>query len=232
MTSKQWPQILRHITDAYIHTGQPVGSSYLVEMYELSMSTATVRNVMAALTEQGFLFQPHTSAGRVPSAKAYRYYVQNFLRPTNEQPVDSLNLVELAQANLDDRYEVLNFISQQLSLQTSQLGIAMMENRVAISGVANLLRYADVIDINRLRQILALAENVGELRLLFERLRTEGVRFYIGDENDLDIMQGCTLAIAKSQIGRWPTYMGVIGPMSMPYDTVLKTIHYLSGLDY
>ena len=72
--------ILERIVEYYIETGEPVGSKTLVERYRLSVSPATVRNVMSALDEEGYLHQPHRSAGRIPSEKAYRYYVNELMR--------------------------------------------------------------------------------------------------------------------------------------------------------
>src|SRR5690242_17094526 len=67
--------ILTLVIHEYIKTAQPVGSQYLVERYKLDMSSATVRNELAALTETGYLRQPHTSAGRIPTEEGYRYFV-------------------------------------------------------------------------------------------------------------------------------------------------------------
>lgn len=69
------------ITD-YIATGEPVGSRTLSRRYELGVSSATIRNEMADLEELGYLEQPHTSAGRIPSDKGYRFYVDELMRPT------------------------------------------------------------------------------------------------------------------------------------------------------
>src|SRR5215510_14431504 len=68
-------EILRLIVRSYIHTGDPVGSRTLSKAIDWRLSPATIRNIMADLEEAGFLVQPHTSAGRVPSEKCYRYYV-------------------------------------------------------------------------------------------------------------------------------------------------------------
>jgi len=67
--------LLTLVIHDYILSAQPVGSQYLVEHYKLEMSSATVRNELAALTEMGYLRQPHTSAGRVPTEEGYRYFV-------------------------------------------------------------------------------------------------------------------------------------------------------------
>src|SRR2546425_606090 len=68
-------QILRLLIRTYIMSGEPVGSGTLSRNFEGNLSSATIRNIMAELEESGYLTHPHTSAGRVPSEKGYRYYV-------------------------------------------------------------------------------------------------------------------------------------------------------------
>jgi heat-inducible transcriptional repressor len=80
--------LLTLIIHEYIKTAQPISSGHLVEQYKLEMSSATVRNELAALTDMGYLRQPHTSAGRVPSDEGYRYFVGRLLQQT-ELPVNT-----------------------------------------------------------------------------------------------------------------------------------------------
>ena len=75
--------ILTLVVRDYIETAKPVGSKILIEHYKLDMSSATIRNEMAALTEAGYLRQPHTSAGRVPTEEGYRYFVTHFVYQTD-----------------------------------------------------------------------------------------------------------------------------------------------------
>ena len=72
-------RVLQAIVALYGLEGEPVGSSVLANYFDMAVSSATLRNEMAALTKLGLLEQPHTSAGRVPSAKGYRYYLDNLL---------------------------------------------------------------------------------------------------------------------------------------------------------
>ena len=71
--------ILKAIVDAHIADGEPVGSKYLMEMKQIPCSSATIRNEMAELEAMGYLEQPHTSAGRVPSERGYRFYVDSLI---------------------------------------------------------------------------------------------------------------------------------------------------------
>ncbi len=80
-------KVLQAVIDSYVETGLPVGSALLAKRYEFSVSTATLRNIMAELEEMGFLTHPHTSAGRVPTDRGYRYYIDaliSFERDTDE----------------------------------------------------------------------------------------------------------------------------------------------------
>src|SRR5699024_8125631 len=79
-------RVLRAIVSLYSVEGEPVGSSVLANYFDMAVSSATLRNEMAALTRLGLLEQPHTSAGRVPSAKGYRYYIDHLL--DDSQPLD------------------------------------------------------------------------------------------------------------------------------------------------
>src|SRR5438046_2904393 len=81
-------QILADIVRAYIETGEPVSSRAISKGFEESLSTATIRNVMADLEEQGYLYQPHTSAGRVPTASAYRFFAQQVAAQATLSPED------------------------------------------------------------------------------------------------------------------------------------------------
>jgi len=80
MLTERREQLLRYIVDEYVETAQPVGSGSLVERYHLPLSSATIRNEMARLEEDGYIGQPHTSAGRVPTPRGYRYYVEALMR--------------------------------------------------------------------------------------------------------------------------------------------------------
>jgi heat-inducible transcriptional repressor len=79
-------RILRAIVSEYVATGEPIGSKRVVEVAQLDVSAATVRNEMAALEELGFINQPHTSAGRIPTDKGYRYFVDELAETAAEEP--------------------------------------------------------------------------------------------------------------------------------------------------
>ena len=86
--SERKKRILAAVVEQYIKTGEPVGSKELLALTGMSVSSATVRNEMSELAAMGYLEQPHTSAGRIPSQTGYRYYVDNLMKP---REIDELN---------------------------------------------------------------------------------------------------------------------------------------------
>ncbi|HUQ49481.1 MAG TPA: heat-inducible transcriptional repressor HrcA [Terriglobales bacterium] len=117
-------QILTAIVETYISTGEPVGSRTLSRGSQEGLSAATIRNVMADLADAGFLDQPHTSAGRVPTAEAYRYYVEQFTGKAHLSHTDDSKLAENFRG-VSDVQEFMERTSHVLSLVSSGVGVAV-----------------------------------------------------------------------------------------------------------
>ena len=117
-------QILKAIVDAHIEGGEPVGSKYLSQDVRISCSPATIRNEMAELEEMGYLVQPHTSAGRVPSEMGYRYYVDSLVNQyaATKHEIDEIN--ELLRYKLTEMDEILAEASRLAASFTDYTGIA------------------------------------------------------------------------------------------------------------
>ena len=133
-------QILRAIVDAHISFGEPVGSKYLSQDVRICASPATIRNEMAELEEMGYLVQPHTSAGRVPSELGYRYYVDALVRQYSEtkHEIDEIN--EKLRYKLTEMDEILTEASHLASSFTDYTGIAFKSG----SGKVRICRFDSV----------------------------------------------------------------------------------------
>ena len=116
-------RVLRAIVSLYSVEGEPVGSSVLANYFDMAVSSATLRNEMAALTRLGLLEQPHTSAGRVPSAKGYRYYIDHLL--DDSQPLD-----RVARARVDSVFASLDHEPDRLA-QGAVKALAQMSGYTA-----------------------------------------------------------------------------------------------------
>ncbi|MGH9567363.1 MAG: heat-inducible transcriptional repressor HrcA, partial [Candidatus Angelobacter sp.] len=128
-------EILTAIIETYISSGEPVGSRTLSRVNKDGLSPATIRNVMADLVDAGFLDQPHTSAGRIPTAQAYRYYVDQISGKAVLSPEDHTLISATLQGTVDIQ-QFLERTSHVLSLVSSGVGVA-----IARTGPQNALEH-------------------------------------------------------------------------------------------
>jgi heat-inducible transcriptional repressor len=128
-------EILTAIVETFIATGEPVGSRTLARGNREGLSPATIRNVMSDLADSGYLEQPHTSAGRVPSTEAYRYYVEQLTGKARLSNTDE-NIIQESFHGVSDVQEFMERTSHVLSLISRNVGVA-----VAIGGPKNALEH-------------------------------------------------------------------------------------------
>ena len=122
LQQKRHQQILTDVVRLYIETGEPVSSRSIAKGHIEALSPATIRNVMADLEDGGFLYQPHTSAGRVPTASAYRFFVEQVAAPATATPEDrqwirrELETAETPEAVMERASHVLSAVSRGLGI--------------------------------------------------------------------------------------------------------------------
>ncbi len=155
-------QILEALIEEYITTAEPVGSRTITRRQIVSLSPATVRNVMSDLEELGFLASPHTSAGRIPTDKAYRFYVDSLLE-AQRQAVDEADLQQRFTLQSRDLGTALQEASRLLSSLSQYVGVV-----VAPSMAANVFRQIEFVRLGgrRLLVILVAASGAVQNRLV------------------------------------------------------------------
>src|SRR3954465_10558881 len=127
MLSERAQNLLKILVERYIVDGQPVGSRALSKFSQLELSPATIRNVMADLEEMGFVASPHTSAGRIPTPKGYRFFVDTLL---TVRPMEDLERQQLQEQLMpDDPHRVVANASQLLSDLTQLAGVVVSPRR-------------------------------------------------------------------------------------------------------
>ncbi len=154
-------EILTAIVETFISTGEPVGSRVLSRASREGLSAATIRNVMADLVDAGYLEQPHTSAGRVPSAAAYRYYVEQLSGKTQLSQADE-GIIKDSLHGITDVQEFMERTSHVLSLISRNVGVA-----IAVTGPKNALEH---VYFSRLGDQKVLAVVVTKSGLIRDRL--------------------------------------------------------------
>ncbi len=221
MTKRQ-EEILRAIVEQYAEVASPVGSSLLAKVF--NVSSATVRAEMAELERMGFIHQPHTSAGRVPTDKGYRHYVNGIVEG------DSPLAIGRAERALSARVEdggmpermIRNAVDTLVEL-THNLGIATIGNQLYMSGLSNLFGQPEFIQKGQVQQVASLLDNLEPW--LREAAPNEPLSVYIGRENPIGRTAGCSLIISRF---RSPysdkSYIGVLGPTRQSYREVMTLV--------
>jgi heat-inducible transcriptional repressor len=191
-------EILTAIVETYISTGEPVGSRTLSRQNKDGLSPATIRNVMADLVDAGFLDQPHTSAGRIPTAQAYRYYVDQISGKTEVSVADQSLIAGTLQGTVDVQ-EFLQRTSHVLSLVSSGVGVA-----IANTGQKNAL---DHVYFSRQGEKKVLAVVVTSAGVVHDRMMRLDEDL---NQTDLDTaanyinenFRGWTISSVKTEIAR------------------------------
>jgi len=214
MTPRQ-EQILPAIVEQYAEVASPVGSSLLAKVF--NVSSATIRAEMAELERLGFIHQPHTSAGRVPTDQGYRYYVNGLTdTPTLlESNRGERALAQRVHAGGAPERTIRNAVDTLVEL-THNLGIATIGNQLYMSGLSNLFGQPEFLHTGQVQQVAQLLDNLEPW--LREAAPNEPLSVYIGEENPIGRTAGCSLIIGRF---RSPfsdrSYIGVLGPTRQSY---------------
>lgn len=156
-------RVLEAVIQTYVQTAEPAGSRTVSRRFGLGVSPATIRNTMSDLEEKGFLFHPHTSAGRVPTNKAYRAYVDALLSTAPVAASAEKEKLTEALSGTDSPIEtILRRAAQSLGILTQELGIAMGP-RLSTS----VLKSLDLVRVSDDRLLMVLALEGGAVRTLF-----------------------------------------------------------------
>lgn len=223
MTERQ-KHILCSIVEQYAEVASPVGSSLLARVF--NVSSATIRAEMAELERLGFIMQPHTSAGRVPTDKGYRFYV-NTLAESKEAPNERRGeralTARVQDGGLPER-TIRNAVDTLVEL-THNLGIATIGNQLYMSGLSNLFGQPEFMQAGQVRQVAQLLDNLEPW--LHEAAPNQPLSVYIGQENPIGRSAGCSLIISRF---RSPysdkSYIGVLGPTRQSYRDVMQLVRH------
>lgn len=150
-------EVLRAIVEDFVTTSEPVGSKNLVERHQLDVSSATIRNDMAALEDEGYIVQPHTSAGRIPTDKGYRLFVDRLdeLRPLSQPERKAIHTFLDSTVDLDD---VMTSTVRLLAALTKQVAVVQYP-----SLTRSAVRHVEIVDLGEARILLVVIADTGRV---------------------------------------------------------------------
>ena len=235
MTERQ-AAILNTIIEQYAEVAVPVGSVTLAKLF--GVSSATIRSEMARLEELGMIMQPHTSAGRVPTDRGYRFYVnrlsegQGYDVPVGQpQPIDrSARAIETRiQTHVDQADRAIRSAVDSLVELTRNMGLATIGDELYLSGMSNLFSHPEFSDGVHVQAVARLIDNLDPW--LREVAPNEPLNVYIGSENPIGKSSGASLIISRF---RSPysnrSYIGVLGPTRQDYAKTMKLVRYTGAI--
>ena len=221
MTDRQH-QILAAIIEQYAEVASPVGSSLLAKLF--GVSSATIRAEMAELERMGYIKQPHTSAGRVPTDMGYRFYVNALGEnaPSLDERRAERALSARVQAGAVPERTIRNTVDTLVEL-THNLGLATIGNQLYMSGLSNLFGQPEFINGSQVQQVARLLDNLEPW--LKEAAPNKPLSVYIGQENPIVRSAGCSLIISKFHSPYSDhSYIGVLGPTRQSYRDVMMLV--------
>lgn len=213
-------QILALVVREYIRTAVPVGSKHLENA--CGFSAATIRNEMAALTDIGYLMQPHTSAGRVPTEAAYRYYIEYSLAESKPDMRD----FQAVMGQRDTEMEKLRHMARLLAQKAGGSVFVSTPDDIYLTGLSFLFGQPEfhspalVQDVSQ--ALDALEEHMTELM----RRAPEPVTVLVGSENPFH--EHCATMMLRT--GHGDVVIGILGPLRMDYDRVMPLLNGIRKL--
>lgn len=202
--SPRHAQLLSGLVQEYIRTAQPIGSQYLIDALALTYSPATVRHVLHDLEVAGFLEQPHTSAGRVPTDDGYRFYVDHLRVRPRVYP---------------RRQAPAAILIRRLAQGSGAVAVGgLPDGRVEASGLSQVLRDRDSLEAPVALEVSALLDNIHDYLEQLSEIATPTVRIFIGRENPAMPTQHVSVMLraVSDRTGRKAVVL-LVGPKRMPY---------------
>lgn len=232
--NKRQQKILASIIEEYTQTANAVGSKILVDKYGIAASPATIRNDMAELEKEGYLHQPHISAGRIPTDKGYRYFVEELMRDKE--------LTKKEQIKLQEELLKLKAKNTRLSRTTAKL-LSGISGNLAISGSVGKEDFYDFgmselleePEFKELDEVCRLAETLDYVDEMVEKLIKEipegETRIFIGEENPIKEISSCSMIVSpyKMKDGE-KGVLALIGPKRMKYAKNKSLIEYMKKI--
>jgi transcriptional regulator of heat shock response len=205
--------LLTLVIESYIKNAEPIGSKFLVSFGGLDFSEATVRNELRALEEEGFLMHPHTSAGRIPTEKGYRYYVDQLnLEKSSIPKNDYKTLVDSLSEHEDYEISRKNLAKAVVDLSKETVIIAFSAEKVYYTGLSNLFNKSEFGDLEAVTSISDMFDHCEDYLEDFISQVEDSPRYFIGSENPFDEM----LSVVSARFGK-EGMIALLGPKRMDY---------------
>jgi heat-inducible transcriptional repressor len=228
MITERQEQLLNTIVEEYINSAQPVSSQWLEKKYDFGICPATIRNEMQELTSGGFLCQPHTSAGRVPTDKGYRFFVNRWFEKEHFELDEDF---EMPKEEIPDIFKFIQSLTKNLALASSAISLSYLKKKKILwkEGWEEIFKEPEFREkdylINFVEFLKNFEENLREIKI------NSKIKIYIGRENPFSkaedfsiILSGCRFPNEEKGV------ISILGPKRMSYNRNIGLINSLRKL--
>ena len=225
---KRRSEILNKIVKEYINQAEPIGSDYLSKKCRIGLSSATIRNEMMKLTEEGYLHQPHTSAGRIPTDKGYRFFVDFLI----EKEIKGLINEKIKQKTEKIKKEFKGYltylqeINKFLASFSSGFSVSyLVQEKLCLrEGWEKTFRNPEFSDIEYTRNFLSMIECFEESIDGFD-LDDFSLKVYIGKESPIRKFHDFGMIVSKCTLRDKEAFIAILGPKRMAYNKNINLIN-------
>lgn len=231
LTDRQ-KSLLRAVIEKYIETAEPIGSETVEKEAKLGVSPATIRNEMVRLTSLGYLKQPHTSAGRIPTSMGMKFYVDQLMEEKALSLKDEVAIKEELNEPASRFDKLLRHTARVLADQTGSLALATdEEGDIYAAGMANILDMPEFFDIDITKTVLSLIDKVEMLNQITSQLLPEDqIKILFGEELGVPFLEPCGFIVTRYKMPHHNGVLGVIGPNRLNFPVIIPTMRYFSQL--
>lgn len=222
-------RILEAIVEEYVQTAEPVSSGAIAKNYDLGCSSATIRNDMAELEDIGYLDKPHTSAGRIPSNKGYRLYVDTMIRDDTLTPMEIQYIKFRLGGKVNELEELVKIATETLSEITNYTTMLINSNHnIEFNLLKNMFNFPELQRVDIAQNLITLLDEKEKLLQEINSVLADDIDIHIGNENDIDVLKDFSIITYNHVLnGRYMGTIGIIGPTRMNYSKVIPLMKYI-----
>ncbi len=226
--------LLKAIIEQYIDSAEPVGSEIVEKKYNLGVSPATIRNEMVRLTELGFLRQPHTSAGRVPTSMGFRLFISELMKEKQLPVSAEVSIKEKLWQQRHAQDRLLTQAVKALAQRCSMLGLAVDDSgEVYYAGASNILDWPEFYDIDVTKFVLSLFDEYPTLQqIIGKAVGSDPIHILFGEDMEYENFKPTGFVFTRFELGPRGGVIGVIGPARMNFPLVIPYVRYIKDLLY
>lgn len=213
------------IIDSYIEESKPISSGYLCQKYDLSCSSATIRNIMLALEQQGLLSHIYTSSGRVPTKEGFKLYIKDFEYDKIQDYPVAFSFYFTPKPTLND---IVNNTLDALSLSgyTSLVAVSGQDKGLFFKGLRFMLDQPEFENIDKLKEILYILEvRVNDIEKLLFDYGDDKIKILVGDDIGFSEIVDCSLVVSGIKERDHNFALALLGPMRMNYTKAASCLY-------